>query len=163
MSTNIVSYFVELYHNSEPLLFSIGHTNATSRIGVSQREAERRGPHVAANQSQPIQITLHSLPDPVQHNHHRSKPIIQTPFDPKPFGMLRENSSTMTPQPDTPALLDAIAATREAFAQAKPGSREELLDLAHSLTAALETPSETIQRIGWAEVILQSFFRLSVF
>ncbi len=77
--------------------------------------------------------------------------------------MLRENSSTMTPQPDTPALLDAIAATREAFAQAKPGSREELLDLAHSLTAALETPSETIQRIGWAEVILQSFFRLSVF
>jgi len=91
------------------------------------------------------------------------KPIIQTPFDPKPFEMLRENSSTMTPQPDTPALLDAIAATREAFAQAKPGSREELLDLAHSLTAALETPSETIQRIGWAEVILQSFFRLSVF
>lgn len=56
-----------------------GHTNATSRIGVSQREAERRGPHVAANQSQPIQITLHSLPDPVQHNHHRSKLIIQTP------------------------------------------------------------------------------------
>lgn len=113
----------------------------------------------AANQSQPIQITLHSLPDTTTDQ----KPIIQTPFDPKPFGMLRENSSTMTPQPDTPALLDAIAATREAFAQAKPGSREELLDLAHSLTAALETPSETIQRIGWAEVILQSFFRLTVF
>ena len=36
--------------------------------------------------------------------------------------------------------------------QNQPGTREGLLALSHRLTAMLETPSETIQRIGWAEV-----------
>ena len=36
--------------------------------------------------------------------------------------------------------------------QKQPGAREALLALAHGLIATLETPSETIQRIGWAEV-----------
>ncbi len=36
--------------------------------------------------------------------------------------------------------------------QNQPGAREGLLALSHRLTAMLETPSETIQRIGWAEV-----------
>lgn len=35
--------------------------------------------------------------------------------------------------------------------QNQPGAREGLLALSHQLTAMLETPSETIQRIGWAE------------
>ena len=36
--------------------------------------------------------------------------------------------------------------------QNQPKSREALLALSHQLIAALETPSETVQRIGWAEV-----------
>ena len=36
--------------------------------------------------------------------------------------------------------------------QDQPGAREALLALAHGLIATLETPSEAIQRIGWAEV-----------
>lgn len=33
-----------------------------------------------------------------------------------------------------------------------PGTREEMLRLAHSLASSLETPSEVISRVGWAEV-----------
>ena len=36
--------------------------------------------------------------------------------------------------------------------QNQPGAREALLALSHQLIAILETPSETIQRIGWGEV-----------
>lgn len=36
--------------------------------------------------------------------------------------------------------------------QNQPEAREGLLALSHKMTAMLETPSETIQRIGWAEV-----------
>ena len=39
----------------------------------------------------------------------------------------------------------------------QPGAREALLALSHRLTAMLETPSETIQRIGWAEVFYSVF------
>ena len=35
--------------------------------------------------------------------------------------------------------------------QNQPGAREALLALSHQLTV-IETPSESIQRIGWAEV-----------
>ncbi|MCJ1303486.1 hypothetical protein MMC08_006296 [Hypocenomyce scalaris] len=52
---------------------------------------------------------------------------------------------------DVPSLLEAIAATGASLSQREPGAREKLLDLTHALTSALETPSETIQRIGWAE------------
>ena len=55
------------------------------------------------------------------------------------------------------AVLEAIATAGKAWSQQKPGAREELLTLAHSLTTALETPSEAVQRIGWAEVCLQLF------
>ena len=37
--------------------------------------------------------------------------------------------------------------------QNQPGAREALLALSHRWTAMLETPSETIQKIGWAEVL----------
>lgn len=37
--------------------------------------------------------------------------------------------------------------------QNQPGAREAMLALSHQLTAMLETPSETIQKIGWAEVL----------
>lgn len=36
--------------------------------------------------------------------------------------------------------------------QNQPGAREGLLALSHRLTAMVEAPSETVQRIGWAEV-----------
>ena len=49
-------------------------------------------------------------------------------------------------------LLEDIAATGRSYAQDEPGAREKLLSLTHSLTAAVELPSEAIQRIGWAEV-----------
>lgn len=52
----------------------------------------------------------------------------------------------------TSAVLEAIAIAGRAWSQQKPGAREGLLALAHSLNTALETPSEAIQRIGWAEV-----------
>ena len=36
--------------------------------------------------------------------------------------------------------------------QHRTGAREQLLKLSHALISSLELPSETIQRIGWAEV-----------
>lgn len=62
----------------------------------------------------------------------------------------------------TSALLDAIATAGNAWAQEKPGARAELLTLAHALTAKLETPSEVLQRIGWAEVCVFSRSRLEI-
>ena len=49
-------------------------------------------------------------------------------------------------------ILRTIAASTEAVAQQAPGAREKMLALSHQLTSALETPSEMIQRMGWAEV-----------
>lgn len=49
-------------------------------------------------------------------------------------------------------ILRTIAASTEVVAQQAPGAREKMLALSHQLTSALETPSETIQRMGWAEV-----------
>ena len=56
--------------------------------------------------------------------------------DPKTAGLLVKEMGT---------LLDSVDRNQ-------PGAREALLALSHQLTAMLETPSETIQRIGWAEV-----------
>ena len=52
-------------------------------------------------------------------------------------------------------VLAEIKASTETFARNEPGAREKLLLLSHQLTAALETPCETIERIGWAEVNLR--------
>ena len=49
-------------------------------------------------------------------------------------------------------VLAEIKASTEAFARNEAGAREKLLLLSQQLTAALETPGETIERIGWAEV-----------
>lgn len=49
-------------------------------------------------------------------------------------------------------ILGTIAASTEAVVQKKTGAREQVLALSHQLISALETPSETIQRMGWAEV-----------
>lgn len=52
------------------------------------------------------------------------------------------------------AILAQLQAVGSAYAEQKPGAREQLLSLSNALIAALELPSEAIQRIGWAEVSL---------
>ena len=49
-------------------------------------------------------------------------------------------------------IVGTIAASTEAVIEQRPGAREHVLALSYRLASALETPSETIQRIGWAEV-----------
>ena len=49
-------------------------------------------------------------------------------------------------------ILTAISSAGDSLSQNEPGAREKLLALSYSLSAALELPSEAIQRIGWAEV-----------
>lgn len=50
---------------------------------------------------------------------------------------------------DTSSILKKL---NDAHTKNVTGSREEMLSLAHSLVASLETPSEVISRVGWAEV-----------
>jgi len=47
--------------------------------------------------------------------------------------------------------LEDITGVGKAYSQNEPGAREKLLSLAYSLAAAVELPSETIQRMSWAE------------
>lgn len=54
--------------------------------------------------------------------------------------------------PSVSSILDAIAAVRTAFDNNEAGSREALIDSSHALIAALEIPSEFVQRTFWAEV-----------
>lgn len=55
--------------------------------------------------------------------------------------------------PSVSALLERIAAAGKAFEDSQqPGAREDLIDLSQSLVAALEIPSEFIQRSFWSEV-----------
>lgn len=56
----------------------------------------------------------------------------------------------MSSTPDV--ILARLQAAGSAFADKKPGAREQLLNLGYSLISSLELPSEAIQRMGWAEV-----------
>lgn len=56
----------------------------------------------------------------------------------------------------TEAILAQLQIAGSAYADKKPGAREQLLGLSNALTAALELPSETLQRVGWAEVSVLS-------
>lgn len=58
-------------------------------------------------------------------------------------------------------ILVQLETVGSAYAEQKPGAREQLLSLSNALTAALELPSETIQRIGWAEVSFLSSYLLN--
>lgn len=58
----------------------------------------------------------------------------------------------LSPHSSVANVLAAIAASSGAIARQDPGARETMLSLSRQLSAALETPSETIQRMGWAEV-----------
>lgn len=50
------------------------------------------------------------------------------------------------------SIVERIAAAGKAYSSDEVGSRENLIDLGRSLVAALEIPSEFLQRSFWAEV-----------
>lgn len=54
--------------------------------------------------------------------------------------------------PSVSSILDGIASARSAFEKNEAGSREALIDYSRALIAALEIPSEFVQRTFWAEV-----------
>ena len=64
--------------------------------------------------------------------------------------------------PDISTLLSSISSTGSSFALNSRGAREELIALAYKLAAVLETPSEVIQRVGWAEVSILIRIRLII-
>ena len=49
-------------------------------------------------------------------------------------------------------ILGKLQTARKSTTSNESGARAKMLSLALELTAALETPSEMIQRVGWAEV-----------
>ncbi len=49
------------------------------------------------------------------------------------------------------AIVNQINAVADGYSINAHGSRDKLLSLCSSLVATLKTPSQTIQRIGWAE------------
>ncbi|KAL8848565.1 MAG: hypothetical protein Q9221_006398 [Calogaya cf. arnoldii] len=57
-----------------------------------------------------------------------------------------------SPNPQIMGLVEDIGRVGHSYGQQEPGARERLLSLAYKLAAAVELPSETIQRMGWAEV-----------
>lgn len=61
-------------------------------------------------------------------------------------------SSTTSSTQKVAEVLESIAESTEAVVEQRPRAREQVLALAHQLVSALETPSETLQRMGWAEV-----------
>ena len=80
--------------------------------------------------------------------HFKKKSPIRGPPTKKMSNLDRFNVSS---------ILDAINATTAALGTESPQSRVQLLNLSRQLTAALESPSEFIQRIGWAEVRFPGF------
>lgn len=72
------------------------------------------------------------------------------------------NMSSASSDGTASEILSKITASTESLAQKEPGAREKLLSLSHQLIAIFETPSETIQRIGWAEVNFPLQYRCRV-
>ena len=56
------------------------------------------------------------------------------------------------------SLLREIEKAGSALSHDDPASSETLLIMAHSLADGVELPSESIQRIGWAEASLPSMY-----
>jgi len=65
--------------------------------------------------------------------------------------------------PATPeAILEKLQSVGAAYADRKPGAREQLINLSHALISSLELPSEAIQRMGWAEPARAAHCRIAV-
>ncbi|PYI15646.1 putative O-methyltransferase [Aspergillus japonicus CBS 114.51] len=64
--------------------------------------------------------------------------------------------------PSVSTILEDLAAAGKAYDQAEPGAREALIDRSRALVAALEMPSEFIQRSFWAEPAMSAIIRIAV-
>ncbi|KAI9703066.1 MAG: hypothetical protein M1820_005938 [Bogoriella megaspora] len=60
------------------------------------------------------------------------------------------------------AILSQLQTAGVAYGDKIPGAREQLINLGHALVSSLELPSETIQRIGWAEPARAAHCRIAV-
>ncbi|KAI1208147.1 putative O-methyltransferase [Annulohypoxylon truncatum] len=60
------------------------------------------------------------------------------------------------------AVIAQIQAASAAYAEKKPGAREQLLNLGYALVSSVELPSEAIQRMGWAEPAKAAHCRIAV-
>lgn len=67
----------------------------------------------------------------------------------KHCGTTQSSPDMSTP---VPGILERIAAAGKAYEADRIGSRESLIELGRDLVAALEIPSEFLQRSFWAEV-----------
>ena len=56
------------------------------------------------------------------------------------------------PAEDVKKSLDSMSLIAKDLTESQPGAREQLLSRAYELVSKLETPSEFLQRMGWAEV-----------
>ncbi|KAI5921320.1 putative O-methyltransferase [Camillea tinctor] len=69
----------------------------------------------------------------------------------------------MSPSSRTPeAILSELQTIGAAYAEKKPGAREQLINLSQALISSLELPSEAIQRMGWAEPARAAHCRIAV-
>lgn len=68
------------------------------------------------------------------------------------FYPFRRDTTMALPSQSVSGILDEISSVRMAFEKSEAGSRESLIDHSRALIAALEIPSEFIQRTFWAEV-----------
>lgn len=55
------------------------------------------------------------------------------------------------------AILSQLQTAGVSYAKQTPGGREKLMSLCHDLISTLELPSESIMRMGWAEVSLPPY------
>ena len=66
-----------------------------------------------------------------------------------------------------PTMLGAIASAGASYMLGKTGAREDLLEALRTLVAALELPSEFLQRTGWAQpaghAAMRTFVDLDMF
>ena len=59
-----------------------------------------------------------------------------------------------SPSPQALEILAQLNDKAVAYKESAVGAREQLMNLAYALIADLELPSETVQRMGWAEACL---------
>ncbi|KAF7371025.1 putative O-methyltransferase [Mycena sanguinolenta] len=63
---------------------------------------------------------------------------------------------------DPEEIIAKLQEVGSAYAKKRPGAREQLLNLSHALIASLELPSETIQRMAFAEPARTAHCRIAV-
>ena len=66
--------------------------------------------------------------------------------------ILEVEGTKSSPNPEASAILVRIATVSQSLGKGEPKARESLIKLSQALIAALELPSEAIQRMGWDEV-----------